>query len=812
MMRVELSNCRTEPWASYLRGLAVLRLVAEQKDPNATGCFENDRFVLRSCLDREGLLNFFVKEYRPTPVVAPWNGGSGFYPKDDRSSLDRILASGDERFRTYAAVIATIRSWPEIPNPGRSISDLLAIMEEEVRSSVGPSFERLREVGRGAGALLEEMERLGVPKGKRSLYQEFLVALNIRDELQASGRWDEVKNMPIEAASSRRDPSLSALLPKVKKIRTHIDGKARKGMKEVIVRKCRSTLPEGCIQWIDAAMILDADGKTKCPAVLGGSGGNEGNLDYSRTFIKNVTDLLLSSDEGRCRELLANSLFDERTDKLPISPMGMFDPGRAGGFNQGVGIELKDFPSNPWDFVLTLEGSILWASSITRREGDRAGTMSSPFTTRSKGVGYSSASELDAGSDAYEVWAPVWGSPATLAEVRYLMAEGRAYIGKAQPQHSIQFAIALANLSVDRGIREFVRYGILKRRGDSKVMMPLGRFEVRKVKYAYLLEELDAILAPIDRMLARFVGEPPASLRVARRKVDVAILNVVAYDSVASYRALLQAIGGLEEVLALRDPEAEPRLARPPGGMSLEWLLACDDGTPEVRMAGAISSLYDKGLGPWRAHMAPIDPKRPYSWAKDRGMLSWEGGDAYRRMAGSLHRRIIVAVKEGNAHPLRSRLQLHPADVMPLVRGEVDERALCELLWGMNWLNWWDLDRSAPVLRQVRSQWSRPLGIEMVPRGWTMLAAALSPDPIIEEGDDRKGITPDASLVSLLMANRYQEAVAAARRKLFSQGVPTRQAVPREPLVGMNVAASLLVPVHLRPVLRSIVKRNEGDE
>ncbi|MEM9490927.1 MAG: type I-U CRISPR-associated protein Csx17, partial [Myxococcota bacterium] len=56
--------------------------------------------------DREQLLEFFLYRYRPTPLVAPWNGGSGFYPKDNKDGIDHLAAGRAERFAPYRAVIA----------------------------------------------------------------------------------------------------------------------------------------------------------------------------------------------------------------------------------------------------------------------------------------------------------------------------------------------------------------------------------------------------------------------------------------------------------------------------------------------------------------------------------------------------------------------------------------------------------------------------------------------------------------------------------------------------------------------------------
>lgn len=73
-----LEGCTPEPLMNYLKALGILRLVAEQKDPEARGAWKNDVFVLRSSLDREALVRFFLEEYCPTPIIVPWSGGDFF--------------------------------------------------------------------------------------------------------------------------------------------------------------------------------------------------------------------------------------------------------------------------------------------------------------------------------------------------------------------------------------------------------------------------------------------------------------------------------------------------------------------------------------------------------------------------------------------------------------------------------------------------------------------------------------------------------------------------------------------------------------
>jgi CRISPR-associated protein Csx17 len=104
-----LEGCAPSPLAHYLKALGVLRLVAAQADPSARGFWRDDRFHLVTRLGQAELLDFFLHRYAPTPLVAPWNGGSGFYPKDNKDGIDAIAAGHAERFTPYRAVISRAR-------------------------------------------------------------------------------------------------------------------------------------------------------------------------------------------------------------------------------------------------------------------------------------------------------------------------------------------------------------------------------------------------------------------------------------------------------------------------------------------------------------------------------------------------------------------------------------------------------------------------------------------------------------------------------------------------------------------------------
>ena len=105
-----LSGCVSTDLSSYLKALGTHRLVAEQLDPSAMSCWDRGgRFHLVSSADRDCLVDFFVHRYAPTPLVTPWNGGSGFYAGDQQIGIQAIARSHDERFARYREVVDRCR-------------------------------------------------------------------------------------------------------------------------------------------------------------------------------------------------------------------------------------------------------------------------------------------------------------------------------------------------------------------------------------------------------------------------------------------------------------------------------------------------------------------------------------------------------------------------------------------------------------------------------------------------------------------------------------------------------------------------------
>lgn len=710
MSVVILTGCTPTPLASYLKGLAILRLVAEQKDSQARGWWADDVLHLESTLDESGLVNFFVKGYRPTPIVAPWGARSGFYPGSAeataRKALEAVERSTAERLVPYRQAIAATR---------------------RVLASHGFSVKPDDD-----------------------------------------------------------------------------------GTKVRLMQVCRAELPNDVLMWLDATYILTSDWRGFPPLL--GTGGNEGSQGYASTFVQMLLYAGLhhqEPDDVSCA-LLKNALFSVPSRGFVVAPAGQYEPGRAGGANQGMGVVEDKFPINPWSMLLTFEGTLIWSCAATRQlvpSTERGmGGFNSPFTVRALAIGYGSAAEKDRQDARAEVWAPLWSSPATYKELRAFLAEGRAEVGARRARNSIEFAEAAASLGVDRGVSEFVRYSLLKRRGDSYVALPAGRFPVHVRSQADLIRQIDPILSVLDRFLREFGKNPPARFGAARREIDEAAYAALLHGGASRLKAVVAAIGRLERLLA-----QEPRLRSPLSGLTPSWILGADDGTVEVRIAAALASIAATGeVGPLGANLAPVDPRKPWAWAQHGDQTAWVGGSLAARMASVLRRRMLDAERFlCNANPLWGNLRVTPEDIVAFIEGGVDEGLLEDLLYGFMWVRWHDRAGVREAQAELRARWSSPVEPREIQRSYALLKLLFLPGPLPTGRADPVYLRSEPAIVPLLCAGRVQDACRIAQRRLYAKGVTPVRVEFTNSENGPRLAAALLIPVRAERRLCGLVLQTE---
>ena len=738
---------------AYLKALGIFRLVSEQKDPSARAWWRNDRLVMRSSLDREGLASFFLDEYKPTPIVSPWNGGSGFYARDNQDAINAISATAGSRFRHYREVISMVRRNKTMDPLIRQFADA-----EEV-------------------------------KGNRERKQA-------RKEADA----------------------------------------ARSAAKDKLLAECRVTLPDDSLDWLDAAYVLTTGG-AKYPPLLG-TGGNDGRLEFSNNFMQN-TVLALDLDELRdgkaiTRSQVTAALFNEDSPRLVRKrSTGFYNPGSVGGTNASVGFD-DEALTNPWDYILMIEGALLFAGATARRLSAQTNSNAVyPFTVDNSAAGYGTSVGAEYGdASRAEFWAPLWDWAANLHELKHLVSEGRAQLGRRQVSSGTDFARAVVGLGTERGISQFQRYGLLERNGKAYLATPLGRFHVTPIEdavedtaqLANVLFDLDTWMRSIRRNVTG--RSAPAGLAPLLNRLEGVIFEFCQQGRKEDMQSVLIAVGHAERWLSksgLRKDNDKGKGVRPLNGLSPDWVRYADDGSPEFRLARALASILGtrpgegKQIGPVRENLAPVSTDGRTSWKEDSASFVWTAGDPLDNMLAVLERRCLEGRMQGlTCPPLSSGFSARLADVVGFLDGGTDIQRVADLALPLSFVRYWRRDPEKHAGEDAVQRYPAPseLPVAYAAMKLTLLAEAFD----CPEFGPRTAIWMEPRMLAMLRAGRVGEAYAVAHRRLKASGL---QPLSDEPGLadgsgrGRRLAAALLFPLdgsnHCALAERAVRKPNRTE-
>ena len=100
---------RPEPLASYLAGLGLIRVIGEQADPAVAAAWTPEGLVIGTTVP--DIAVWLADEYIPTPVLSPWNNGSGFGLKDREPlrALQAVLTHPSPRLAPLREAIPVAR-------------------------------------------------------------------------------------------------------------------------------------------------------------------------------------------------------------------------------------------------------------------------------------------------------------------------------------------------------------------------------------------------------------------------------------------------------------------------------------------------------------------------------------------------------------------------------------------------------------------------------------------------------------------------------------------------------------------------------
>ncbi|WP_373507753.1 type I-U CRISPR-associated protein Csx17 [Thiocapsa sp.] len=741
-----LGGCAPTPLAHYLKAIGILRLIAEQADVSARGWWDGDLFRLSTTLDADELNSFFMSRYKPTPMLSPWNKGSGFYSVKDAGL-------------------------------------------HPVEHSTAPRFSNLREGIKASRDLLDDL--IEADQAVRS----------IKDESKTKGL----------SRTARAG------------LRSSADYKQRLAEAERRFKRCKAELIPAVRRswrgphrdWIDAAMVLADDDSAMFPSLLG-TGGNDGRLDFTNNFLQRLGDIFdLTSPSGRHRdtteEWIRGALWGEPAASSQTGcAVGQYLPGTAGGANNDNGPDGNSL-LNPLDFLLMLEGSVLFTAHATRRLGSRKGIRAAaPFAVDAQAAGYASASGSDESARG-EQWMPLWNQPFRLPELKRVLAEGRAQIGAHASNDPLDLARAIARLGTARGISSFQRYGYIERNGQSNLAVPLGRFNVPERASSELecLDDLDGWLVRIRREARSKNASGP--FKQAERQLGDALLAVTQHPTEAMrWQRVLLALVGIEAVQI----NGSGFKAGPIPKLRPAWVAAADDGGPEIRLAVALAlqqgGFEGKDARRWnsvRRHWLPLDQRDLQRFAQagsvghthllDGPERVIQGRIGLEDAVALVERRLIEATQHGQRRlPLRAA---HRAAAL-----SPDLAALCNRAI--------DLDRTMALARALMalnpSMWqhepvalSRPasdsINDNIPDDAWLVLRLALLPEPLrVSGGTSKIEIRTDPAIFRRLANGDAATALQLALRRLDSVGI--RAAVRSTSLPAATArrwAAALAFPI-----------------
>ncbi len=745
MNEIILGGCSPTPLASYLKGLGILRLLSP-RHPETRAAWRDESLSLQTPLTRAELQQFFLYDYCPTPVMAPWNGGSGFYFQE-RKSKEKDPATGKK-------LKLGIRDQPTAAT--KTVDSILASESGRLRS-----------------------------------YRECL----------AQGK-ALTKQYGLVEAPDKGKP------------------------KDDLVRSLRGILPDNCLEWLDAALIVAGE-STQFPPLLG-TGGNDGNLDFTSNFMQRLIDVIGTSEEPlppKSADWLRMALFGEPAPGLIGSKIGQFSPGQAGGPNATAGFE-GDALINPWDFVLMVEGALPFAAAAVRRNAnDPYGVLSYPFTVRAVGSGSGNIAGSDrdgmkSGTKLIsrgELWMPLWNRPASYVEIHALLAEGRVALGRKPARDAVDFVRAVHHLGSYRGVRSFQRYGLLKRSGDSYLAIPSGRIEVACKPRVDPLDDLDQ--NNWLEQFRRFAQSETAAnhVRALRHRLENAFFDFSGKNlSGEEAQAVLALLGEIQSALAVsknarKDLDPLPRL-------SGQWVQHANDNTSAFRIACALAGLRggDKLPLPLPAQLFPVHPRYPNRWIDDASNAG--NGPAgrvriYTDAAGSLPnllrnllgRRLWLAEKvEMDDKPLLSSSGATLNDVAAFLQDDSMDRRIAALLPGLSLCN-------------IPQEGDRSGGDGSASAAFALLKLCLTPDSILRSLGalgQKEHLPAPSGMLAQLASGQPERAVLTAWRRLHASGLnPVFSRYDLPSLGGIRpgrMAAALLIPLRYGAygrLVRSVLKK-----
>ena len=276
---------------------------------------------------------------------------------------------------------------------------------------------------------------------------------------------------------------------------------------------------------------------------------------------------------------------------------------------------------------------------------------------------------------------------------------------------------------------------------------------------------------------------------------------------------ILCALGQAEKELANGENFRKDKYLRPLAGLSPEWIEAAYDASPEFEIALSLAGIYDAShkIGALRANLEPVKTVEKgkriirIPWSEGGREVVWNSSSLIGNLAAVLERRLIDGERAGcDRLPLACRRTASRNAIAAFIAGEIDDRRVEELLWGMLLINHY---KDYPILKRS------PIDAPPLPRSYALLKLLFMPGPLTKQNETVE-VRPEMAILPLLRAKRVDDACQVALRRLRASGfIPQAKQTSQQWHTpdSARIAAALLIPVASRDVeyLKSMVLRPE---
>jgi CRISPR-associated protein Csx17 len=619
----------------------------------------------------------------------------------------------------------------------------------------------------------------------------------------------------IEESKSDRLARFREAISLIRKVITEGGGeKPEKADEPLMLRKIQLRLRGPGLEWL-STVVADFGDQYLKPAIFG-TGGNEGSGGYTAGYLGAIIETIHNE---KWKPHIGSSLWSDGSNRdawngrfQPPGKSGTKAPKKetvAGPFRQF----LPEGEGSPWDLILAFEGALVIQSGVTRRtNNDRHRFLSSPFSFSPLGMGAGSSSEMDEfvlnkgvkNLGRGEQWFPLWGAPSTFVEIQQLFREGRCGNGRKSAKQPLDAARAICGLGAARGITFFLRYGYLQRDNlATHFAVPLGQIQVRENSNARLIDDLSGWLDRLHKCARN--KNAPARLIQAERRLSNTVFAALTHDQTAeSWQAILLAATEIEALQATGTAVDEGRMTPIPP-LRPEWVGTVDDGSPEIRLAVALSSAaasYSKGRpdDPVRHHFLPLESNARRFKITDKKLVNdprvvVSGRDPLRDLAAIVERRFVEASQKGqrlsrlvSAAGCGARLD----DISVFLTGALDHDKLFGLARAFMAIKWdqWTPEhhaRNATSATQPPECW---LALRLCCLAWPLTGS--------------QNISADQRIIRLMVSDKPAQAIRIAVQKLKSVGI-------RPPVYGGSTnkvtarlwAAALAFPIRHDTAMRA---------